>query len=287
MSDDVATTGAPAELTAEQEARNMGWKPQEEFSGNPDKWIDASEFLDRGRHVLPILNENNKRLQKELAARDSQISQLQSAVQESQSSIKALQTHYNESTKRAVEQAKKEVIAQLKAAKESGDVEGEVALTDQLQDLRDAERAAATAATSDDKPIVQPAAPLDPAFIKWQEENSWFNTDLQKTQAILAVAQGLRAAGNKQIGRQFMDTCVKILDRNGEFDEPTQRTVSKVEGGAVTSTRTGGAKSFSALPADAKAACRADARHLVGPNKAFKKMEDWEAEYARTYFEAE
>lgn len=285
MSNDVATQATPPELTPEQEARNMGWKPKEEFSGNPDNWVDAEEFLDRGRHVLPILNENNKRLQKELAARDNQISQLQSAVQESQSSIKALQAHYNESTKRAVELAKKEVIAQLKAAKEGGDVETEVALTEQLQDLRDAERAAATAATSDDKPVDQPAQPLDPAFIAWQQDNPWFNTDLQKTQAILAIANGLRAAGNKQVGRPFMDACVKILDRNGEFEEP--RAVSKVEGGGVSSSRTPGAKSFASLPAEAKAACRADARHLVGPNKAFKKMEDWEAEYARTYYGSE
>ena len=40
----------------ETEARSMGWVPLEEFRGPKDKWRGASEFVDRGSTVLPIVN---------------------------------------------------------------------------------------------------------------------------------------------------------------------------------------------------------------------------------------
>ena len=42
----------------EQKAKAMGWSPQEEFRGDPDKWIDAAKFVARGENIMPILKEN-------------------------------------------------------------------------------------------------------------------------------------------------------------------------------------------------------------------------------------
>ena len=32
----------------EGEAREMGWRPKEEWQGEPEKWRDAKEFVERG-----------------------------------------------------------------------------------------------------------------------------------------------------------------------------------------------------------------------------------------------
>ena len=50
--------------TAEQRtaAESMGWIPPERFKGDPERYIDAAEYIDRGEKVLPIIKENNKRL---------------------------------------------------------------------------------------------------------------------------------------------------------------------------------------------------------------------------------
>lgn len=56
-------------LTPEQseaQARKQGWKPKEEFAGNPADWVDASEFLERGRTWAPITAAKNRELEKTL-----------------------------------------------------------------------------------------------------------------------------------------------------------------------------------------------------------------------------
>ena len=39
----------------EQTARDMGWRPQEEFRGEASKWVDAQTFVSSGENFLPIL----------------------------------------------------------------------------------------------------------------------------------------------------------------------------------------------------------------------------------------
>ena len=39
--------GVEPEKTVEDEAKDMGWRPQEEFSGDESKWIEAREFVER------------------------------------------------------------------------------------------------------------------------------------------------------------------------------------------------------------------------------------------------
>ena len=46
----------------EQEARLLGWVPQEEFRGNKDNWETAEAFVERGQHLMPIRRQNNVRL---------------------------------------------------------------------------------------------------------------------------------------------------------------------------------------------------------------------------------
>ena len=51
------------EVNVEQEARTLGWVPQEEFKGDPNRWVDADTFVERGHTVMPILRKNNERLE--------------------------------------------------------------------------------------------------------------------------------------------------------------------------------------------------------------------------------
>lgn len=54
----------------EQEARSMGWVPQEEFRGDLDKWRPADEFVQRGKEFLPIVQSQNRKLRDQLEAKD-------------------------------------------------------------------------------------------------------------------------------------------------------------------------------------------------------------------------
>ena len=93
-----------------QEATSMGWVPQDKFKGDPDKWIPADEFVDFGSKALPILQHNNKRLQKELLTRDQKLGTLETQLAETRQQMSVLDKHYTEANKRAVQQAKASLL---------------------------------------------------------------------------------------------------------------------------------------------------------------------------------
>lgn len=271
----------------EQEARLLGWVPEDEFRGNKDNWETAEAFVERGQHLMPILKQNNVRLKNELLTRDQKIGTLQTQLQNAQKAIERLDAHYTEATKRAVTAAKAELVQQLKQAREDGDVDAEVKVQDKLDDLK-ASQTAAAKKEEETKPAT--TTDLDPQFIEWNQENPWFGDttnpeNKKRTKALVRIAEDLREEGDKTRGRAFFDKCLTMLDGgSAEASTPATRT-ARVEGGAGgRSAARPGAKSFASLPAEAKQACAEDAMYLVGKGKAYATQKEWEAEYARIYY---
>src|SRR5216684_794953 len=54
---------------AEDQARALGWVPEEEYTGNPSKWADAETFLE-------VHSKNNGALRKALAAQAKDLEEL-------------------------------------------------------------------------------------------------------------------------------------------------------------------------------------------------------------------
>lgn len=266
----------------ETEARNMGWLPKEQFKGNPDHWVDAAEFVERGKHVMPLLLANNKRLQRELLTRDQQIATLAQQLNGATSAIEKLERHYTEANRRAVENAKIQLKAELKEARANNDVDAEFEIRDKLDELNKATDKAEAANPQPAKPSNNPE--LSPEFKEWQSRNDWFGVDHKKTKAINRIAEDLRDEGSELVGVAFLDECVRILDaQNAPARKAENSPVSKVDG-VSRSTRPSGLRSFADLPPEAKQACREDADDLVGPGKRFSTMKDWENHYTNIYF---
>src|SRR3990167_3752736 len=97
----------------ETQARDMGWRPKEEFKGSEDKWVDAKTFIDRGEHVLPIVKATANRLREDLVATNTRLGEVTEALQASQETIKALQKYHSDDVKQKVERARKELKVQL------------------------------------------------------------------------------------------------------------------------------------------------------------------------------
>lgn len=282
--DEQNVAGASQDLTPEEEARKMGWKPQEEFEGNPDRWVSAEEFIERGKHILPILTKNNDRLKSELSVRDQRIASLSNSLKEAQNAIENLKQYQSEATKRAVEQAKKDIVARLKVAREEGDIDAEVQLSEQLGELRNTEKAASSATEEDNsnKQVAQPT----PELMEWKQENTWFEQDQERTARFLRIAAALRASGNQSVGRAFVD---EVSKAEKELDaisgnNVNKKPASKVDSSSIGSRPSGSVKSFNSLPEDAKKACLDYANKLVGPNKAYKNLEEWKTAYTKDYF---
>src|ERR1700677_3443164 len=54
----------------EEQARALGWKPEEEFEGNPGKWTDAESFLE-------LHSKNNGALRKAVAAQAKKLEEFE------------------------------------------------------------------------------------------------------------------------------------------------------------------------------------------------------------------
>lgn len=282
-------TGLPEEIV--KEATDLGWVPKDKFRGPEDKWIDADEFVEKGRHVLPIVIENNKRLKQELLTRDKKIDTLTQSVAASQKAIDALQKVHTEATARAVETAIARTKEEIKEARESGDVDAELALQDKLNDLKTAKKETTAAATAPEKKE-EPAAKddeLSPEFKAWMAEHPWFGNaanpeDKKRTKAILRIGEDLRDEGVTELGEAFMNLC---LEEEARRNTPAEtRGTSKVESGSLGRSTSGGTKgkSYADMPKEAKEACMQFASTLVGPDKAYKNEADWQASYAKTYW---
>lgn len=280
----------------EVEARNLGWVPLDEFRGGEDKWVDAETFVRRGHEIMPILQKNNKALQADVTRLRSELSHFKKVVEDSQESMKALRELHDEDTKAKIAQTKKDIISQLKQAKENGDVDAELALTDQLsevnstiRDISQAQQLSKGPQTLPQPPQnTQPATEETPEFLEWKAENSWFDTDIRKRSLAIGIAQELRAnpANQGLLGKEFLNRVSEELEAT--LGNKQTRT-TKVEGSQGSSqTATGrNASGFSALPKEAKEACTSRSSKMVGEGKAFKTEADWKEYFAKLYFEKE
>ena len=272
----------PAEVL--REAESFGWKPKDRYKGDPDSWVPADEFLERSKHVLPIVVANNKRLQQALLTRDQKIDNLAKSLEDSQKVIKALQKSHTEATQRAVDAAIARTKAELKEAVEERDVDAELRLRDKLDDLKKAKNDAATTATVDEPGEKKnDPPPLHPDLKAWMEENPWYGEDKKRTRAITRVMEDLRDEGETATGRAFLDMALERLQEK----DPERKPSSKVESGnhVMTGERPGSGrkKSYASLPKDAKEACDSFADQLVGPGKAYKTLEEWRNHFVANY----
>jgi len=277
---DLESAAAP-EVQAKAEA--MGWIPATRYKGDPERFIDAESYLERGETVLPIVKEQNKRLQAELAQVKQAAEANATALKVAQDAIEQIEERHSVETQKAVERARTEVKAQLAAASAEGDHQGVAELTDQLTRLNAAEAEAGPV----EKKQAAPAAFITPTDLsEWNSRNPWFGKDKRRTALALGIAQELRDGGEKSIGAVFYELVGAELE--AMLGEKEAAAAGKVEGarnGSDNEPAAGGKKTFMALSKEAKEACDNDARQFVGPTKRYKDLAAWRARYAEIYFE--
>lgn len=299
--------GAPDPAAVEQRAREMGWAPKEQWRGNPDNWIDASTFVQRGEQVMPILQAN-------LRKRDVQVTTLQQQIQERDRRLAAAEEAISVLTNLSTEQGRKdakekrrELLRAQAEARSEGDTDREIELGEQIADVTSqinaAETKPAAAAPASGKPGKAPVAgaggtpsattdpTTDPAYQAFTQENPWFGTDNRKTVLATEIGRELRndPANNHLQGKAFFD---KVVAEVNKVFTPPRSTTSKVESGTGNGAATtrgndtdpASGKSYADLPDDAKAACDRFAKTVVGEGKTFKDMTAWRKHYVTQYF---
>lgn len=269
-------------IEVQREAEKMGWIPPTRFKGDPSRFVDADIYIKRGEEVLPIVKEQNKRLHTELDSLKRESQATAHALKAAQDAIAQMEERHTVATQKAVDDARRQVKAQLAAASEAGDYEGVAELTEQLTKMAVTEPTAAKAPAPAPEPQFTPPADL----VEWNAENPWFGTNKRKTALALAVAQELREQGETSSGRTFYDKVLAEVDKELGVQQPRGDKVEGARGSDGGNASGGRGKTYAALPSDARAACDADAKRFVGADKKYKTINDWRARYAEIYFGA-
>lgn len=192
-----------ASFTAiEEKALEQGWKPQDEWEGEPDAWRPAKEFLDRGELFKKIDDQNRT------------IKEFKRTLEEfSKHHAKVKETEY----KHALEDLKR----QKKEALLEGDADAVVNIDEKIDLVREAQRVP--------EPQVQ-APQTNPIFINWVQRNTWYEANRAMRAFADRVGNELGSQGlsptdilsevERQVKQEFAD----------KFNNPKRNAPSAVEG---------------------------------------------------------
>jgi hypothetical protein len=229
----------PAAIDYVAEASKMGWRPPEDFKGDPAKHIDAETFYNRGQEMMPILQATNARLLKRLDAAER--------------TAKQAAEFFSKAEQRAYERAVADIRKEQEEAVESGDIAAHRAAGKKLDELE--KPAAAPQAAAADK------GDRAEEFAGWVKANPWY-----------ANNEAIRAYADSQADK-IMKTKGGILERS-DLDEVAERTKAMFEDafpdafgaapkrtprnavdGGGTAPRQRGGRTFADLPPEAQQIC--------------------------------
>lgn len=232
---------------AEVEARLLGWKPLDEFRGDPAHWRDADAFLEKGRQINGFLRKDFDKIRHELRRRDAQIVELQD-------SIKQFAEYHKETEARALERARKELKDARKEALRAQDGERVVEIEERLEHLDEA-----AAQMRVQPPVVtpKPAGP-DPTFKKWVDDNPWYSSNRVLRALTHDYAEELKQINPHLVGLEFLEHVKRRVQeeypdffKNPAKNRPAAVGTSSLESGPRSNRKRG----YADLPPEARSVC--------------------------------
>jgi hypothetical protein len=211
----------------EAEARQMGWRPPEDFPGDKSKFVDAETFVKRADEVMPFLKKQNTALKREL---DDVKRQMRKSAE-----------FISKAEERAYQRALIDLERRHDEAVETGDVAGSKALRREMAEL------------ADSLPEAPKVDEVDPAeaqkkLAQWVEDHDWYVTD-DKKRAYADIQAGAMGPATEWDGGPdaWLDELAKRVERKFTNPKPSPVATTPSRG---TAAKTG--KGYADLPPEAK-----------------------------------
>jgi hypothetical protein len=203
-------TAVPGEVTPLiQEAMEQGWVPKDQYEGDPERWVDAGEFVRRGE------------LFRKIESQSKEIKSVHKALVElGRHNAKIAEVEYQRA------------LSTLRAEKKQALVEGDYDKVEQIEEqidlTKEQQRVAQTQA-------VQAAIPQEvhPELKNWISQNPWYESNSEMRDYADFVGQRLAGTGSptevlkevtKRVKEQFKD----------KFKNPNRERAAAVEGSRGT-----------------------------------------------------
>lgn len=219
VGNEIPGEGAPAsqspvlEQAYEDRAKGLGWKPQEDFSGDPADWRPAKEFLDR----QPLFDKIHS-LKNELFHQKKSFEQ----------DLDVIKQHVKQLSETEYKKALSDIKLQRRLAVSEGDVQAVDAYDTQIEQLQ----------TSRPKIVEAPKqAEPNPIFIEWADANKWYSTDQELRQEADTIATGYVAqhqgrATTEMVLNYVKSRIEKMYPEKFAAKTPKQEVASVESGGA-------------------------------------------------------
>ena len=192
----------------EAEAREQGWKPKEEYEGDPEKWRPAKEFVERGELF-------------------GKIDTMGKELKETRKALKMLQEHHSKVKESEYKRAVDELKSLQKKHLEEGNSDGYLETTELLTDLKAEQHAR--------KVVGETAQPqVDPRFTAWVDKNQWYAKDQEMREYADVVGLGYSQANqglDPEDVLKYVSAQVKARFKD-KFENPNRSRPSAVEGSA-------------------------------------------------------
>ena len=250
----------------ERTARSQGWRPQDQFKGNPDDWVDARTFVQRGEEIRRYTKKEVDRLNAALEAQRKENIELRGTVEE-------VKKYHAEMEERAIQAAITRIKKDRREAAAAGNHELAADLDEQIEELEKAPRLAPKPAEKkDDAPKPGELSPEDQRIAnEWNENNAWINDRANYEDEIdfaMGVIAGLAKRTDltlaekfekldQRVRKQFPNSFGDPEDRVEEEKPGTRQRKSVTAGGGEgggSHGRQSSKNGVAALPADARAA---------------------------------
>jgi len=177
--------GGAGEGDPETRARALGWRPKEQFTGDPERWLPAEQFLQRGYESPGMMRQNLHRLTDEITAVRNQNLELRQRVDESVQVVTDLTGLVRTADKRAYDKARQELLAEREKAVQTGDTDAFNKVDGNLRELEKTAPVEPTRAAPDPtKPLPHQPTPTGqpgnmPAEVRaFYGRNAWYNSGM-------------------------------------------------------------------------------------------------------------
>lgn len=256
--------------TFEDRATRMGWVPEEQFKGDPKRWVDAETYVRNAENVMPHLKGSLNKMEIKMAAQEETIAELRNKLDAVHQDMTEFVKFSRDAESRAYDKAIKDLQAKQRQAVADSDTEAFDRVTADLDQLV-AQHPAVTGKKpeGDDGKKSVPGPAQDPeykawleqnpkAFDNWVGENKWYNDEPE----MYAYANQMDSFLHKKHGFKLSqeDRLAQITDLVKErfpekFENPNRRRPAAVSDGGEPSPGGSGKQTYANLPPEEKALC--------------------------------
>ena len=208
------------EPTVEDIARDHGWRPKDEWDGDPDLWVNAAQFNERGE-LYDRIKSQNKQLQRQ-----------ERSLAQMREEFKGFQEHARKVAKAEMQEQLTKLKDVKKQALEDQDHDTVVEVDEKIADIKAAEKQAEQAGQETSQ-----QESYDPEIASWLEDNQWYRDDAVMRGAADAMADQVKAEHPGLGPRELLDEVgQRVQERFNVVTDTPKRRGNNVN--PIPSTRT-------------------------------------------------